>query len=347
MNEYVRPPLDSLLDIGKFDPDNAETSWSLPASWYYLPKIYHLEQQQIFRNTWNYQCHQSAVAGSGDEHYGSVAGQPVMIRHLPGSGLVASNPMNRDPVALEIFAGFVFVNLDINAVPLRQQSGKFIDNVYRCCPRIDELKPVRRIERVVAANWKTLIDNNHECYHCAANHKSLMKLVDYENQALWSDDGITFSHEVKRKHLDSPAYALDPNRIEQDSLFGYIWPNLIPLWFPGTASAVLFQVIPTGPESSIARHDFYFTDSKLSAQEQEFVDYIDRELVPEDLLLCESVQRGLHSRGYRQGKLIVDHAHPEYSEHHVHFFQRLVYRALAQGRPETAGLAKQADEGRS
>jgi choline monooxygenase len=257
-----------------------------------------------------------------------VAAQPVIVRYLADTGIEASNPLTLDPLAVEIFAGFVFVNLDVNAVPLRQQSGKFIDDVYRCCPRIDELKPVRRIERIVAANWKTLIDNNHECYHCAGNHKSLMKLVDYENQALWSDDGITFSHEVKCKQLDSPAYTLDPDRIEQDSLFGYIWPNLIPLWFPGTASAVLFQVIATGPESCIARHDFYFVDSKLSAQEQDFVDYIEHELVPEDVALCETVQRGLHSRGYRQGKLIVDRRHPEYSEHHVHFFQQMIYRAL-------------------
>jgi carnitine monooxygenase subunit len=335
MNDYLKPPFELLSDTGRFDPAVAETSWTLPSSWYYAPQIYRLEQQRIFAKTWCYQCHQSELTSTGDEYYGRVENQPVTIRRLPTEGLQALHSLSAAALAVEVFAGFVFVNLDADAVSLAQQCGKFVDDIQRCCPRIDELRPRRRIERVVGVNWKTLIDNNHECYHCAANHKSLMKLVDYRNQARWSDDGITFSHEVKRRQLDNPAYRLDPARIEQDSLFGYIWPTLIPLWFPGSASAVLFQVIPTGPESSIARHDFYFSDATLSSQELSFIDYIDRELVPEDVALCEAVQRGLHSRGYRQGKLVVDRAHPEYSEHHVHFFQQMVYRALVEQSPAT------------
>lgn len=334
MNDYVKPPAELLSDIGKFDPLRAETSWTLPSGWYHAPQIYRLEQQRIFSKTWCYQCHQSELADAGEAYHGSVEQQPVTIRRSPRGDLQAFNARGA-PVAVEAFAGFVFVNLDADAVALERQCGKFLDDVYLCCPRIDELRPRRRIERVVGANWKTLIDNNHECYHCAANHKSLMKLIDYRNQAAWSDDGITFSHQVKRKQLDNPAYALDPARIEQDSLFGYIWPTLIPLWFPGSASAVLFQVIPNGPESSIARHDFYFPATTLGPQELAFFDYIDRELVPEDVALCEAVQRGLHSRGYRQGKLVVDRAHPEYSEHHVHFFQQMVYRALLEQSPVT------------
>jgi len=335
MNDYLETPAAPLTDIGRFDPGSAETSWTLPSSWYHAPQVYQLERRHIFTRTWCYQCHQSELAGAGDEYHGRVDGQPVTITRSPTSGLRAFHALTAAALAVEVFAGFVFVNLDAGAVALARQCGKFLDDIRRCCPRIDELRPRRRIERVVAANWKTLIDNNHECYHCAANHKSLMKLVDYRNQALWSDDGITFSHEVKRKQLDNPAYALDPARLEQDSLFGYIWPTLIPLWFPGSASAVLFQVIPDGPERSIARHDFYFAAEQLSAQELAFIDYIDRELVPEDVALCEAVQRGLHSRGYRQGKLVVDRAHPEFSEHHVHFFQQMVYRALLERAPAT------------
>ena len=78
------------------------------------------------------------------------------------------------------------------------------------------------------------------------------------------------------------------------------------------------------------RHDFYFAGDQPTAQELDFIDYINHELVPEDVALCESVQRGLRSRGYRQGKLIVDRAHPEYSEHHLHWFQQMVFHALRQ-----------------
>ena len=55
-------------------------------------------------------------------------------------------------------------------------------------------------------------------------------------------------------------------------------------------------------------------------------------MVPEDVTSCESVQRGVHSRGYQQGKLIVDRSRPDFSEHHVHFFQQFVCRALLEAK---------------
>lgn len=330
MNRYVKPPDPLLLDAGAFDPDRAETSSTLPARWYFEPAIYRLEQARIFSRNWCYQCHRCDIPDAGDCYHGRAAGQAITIQRGLQRELQAWIEPGRQAVACESLAGFVFVNLDANAAPLRPQVGAFIDDAYRCCPQLDRLVRVHRIEREVAANWKTLIDNNHECYHCAANHKSLLQLVDYQGQADWRDSGITFSHAVKRRRLDNPAYALEENAVSQDSLFGYIWPTLIPLWFPGTPSAVLFQVIPTGAESSIARHDFYFLDNEISDQERAFIDYIDKVLVPEDIALCESVQKGLHSQAYRQGKFIVDRTHPEYSEHHVHFFQQFVYRALTE-----------------
>ena len=48
----------------------------------------------------------------------------------------------------------------------------------------------------------------------------------------------------------------------------------------------------------------------------------------EDNLLCELVQRGLASRGYRQGRFMVDRERTERSEHAVHHFHRLVAEAL-------------------
>ncbi len=245
-------------------------------------------------------------------------------------------PENADlkPVRVEDYGGFLFVNLDPDATPLIELAPKLIEDIARCCPRLGELVRVERHEVAVAANWKTVIDNNHECYHCAANHKSLMELVDYDNKADWSDDGISFTHAVERKALDNDAYSLTSEEVEQDALFGYIWPTLIPLWYPGSPSAVLFQVIPTGPETTLERFDFYFTHRDINDQERRFIDYIKNVLIVEDVGLCEQVQKGLHSRGYTQGRFVVDRDHAEFSEHHVHFFQKFVHDALvaAEGR---------------
>ncbi len=378
MNRPTRSTKAMPLDAGRFDPDSAEASSTLPASWYYEPEIYRREHEAIFYRTWWYQCHVSDLAKPGDFTCGAVADQKIFIMRgrdnelrafynvcshrahplLEGQGnkvlitcpyhqwcynsdgtfrqaggretLEGWIPDNADlkPVRLENYGGFLFVNLDPDAKPLIEQAPQLMKDFYTCCPRLDDLVRVERREREVAANWKTLVDNNHECYHCDANHKSLMELVDYDNKAVWSDDGITFSHTVERKKLDNSAYALNDVAIEQDSLFSYIWPSLIPLFFPGTPSAVMFQVLPTGPETSTVRHDFYFLSRAPSEQEQAFMDWMTNVLVPEDVALCEHVQQGLHSRGYDQGRFVVDRDHVAFSEHHVHFFQRFVYQAL-------------------
>ncbi len=239
-------------------------------------------------------------------------------------------PDNADlkEIRAESYGGFIFVNLDLDAEPLANQAPKLLRNMYDCCPRLDDLRRVERFEREVAANWKTVIDNNHECYHCAVNHKSLMTLVDYESRAVWSDDGITFSHAVENKRMDSAAYKVKAENAEQQSLFGYVWPTTIPLMFPGTASTAMFQVIPTGPETTLERWDFCFAGSAPTQQEQAFMDFVKTVLIPEDVGLCERVQKGLHSRGYTQGRFVVDRDRPEFSEHHVHFFQKMVHDAL-------------------
>ncbi len=378
--DKLAPPIEPHLDAGKFHPENAEKSWTLPAEWYYDPAVYRQEHEAIFYRTWSYQCHVSDVESVGDFYCGEIADQGVFIIRgsdgelrafynvcshrahplLEGQGntrlivcpyhqwcyqpdgrfrsargrdaLKGWIPDNADlkPVRLENFGGFLFVNLDSDVEPLADLAAKLLRDMKDYCPQLEGLVRAARFERPVAANWKTVIDNNHECYHCAVNHPALMEIVNYESESEWSDDGITFSHAVRGRHLNQAAYVLESGEAEQESLFGYIWPNTIPLFFPGTPSAVMFQVIPTGPETCKVRHDFYFIDREIGVQEKSFIDYINNVLVVEDMGLCERVQKGLHSRGYQQGKFVVDRSHCEFSEHHVHLFQRFVFNALVQ-----------------
>jgi len=368
------------LEPGRFDPENAEASWTLPASWYRAETIFELEREEIFYRTWQYQCAANDLKNAGDFYCGSVGDQEIFIVRardgelrafynvcshrahplLEGSGntplivcpyhqwcyrtdgrfqgargkqtLKDWSPENADlkPVRLENYAGLLFVNLDDSAPSLAGQARALRAHIEEACPNLESLYRTTRLERTVEANWKTVIDNNHECYHCAVNHPELMELVDYRSRAKWSDDGITFSHGVEGDGMvKHAAYMLSSGVAQQGSLFGFIWPNTIPLFFPGPVSLVLFQVIPLTAETTRVRHDFYFSNSQLNEQEQALVDWIDKVLVPEDMTLCESVQRGLRSRGYRQGKFVVNRDDCSYSEHHVHMFQRFVHNAIA------------------
>lgn len=294
---------------------------------------------RAFHNVCSHRAH-PVVEGSGNRklitcpYHQWCYGSDGKFRQARGrESLKSWIPDNADlkPIRLEDYGGLLFINFDADAVPLVEQAGVLLGHMHETCPRLEDLRRVHRFERDVKANWKTVIDNNHECYHCDANHRTLMELIDYAGTAVWTDDGITFSHRVQNKALENGAYNLRPEELAQESLFGFIFPVHIPLMFPGSPSLIMFQILPTGPETTRERMDFYLLGDQPSEQEQRFIDFITGTLVPEDVGLCEEVQKGLHSLGYRQGRFVVDRSHPEFSEHHVHFFQRMVRDALLGG----------------
>ncbi len=90
------------------------------------------------------------------------------------------------------------------------------------------------------------------------------------------------------------------------------------------------RMIPSGPETTHEITDFYFLDNTPNATQTEAIAYVNDVLTPEDIAIVESVQHGLHSRGYNQGRFMVDEERSGLSEHGVHYFHSLVLNALAE-----------------
>ena len=75
---------------------------------------------------------------------------------------------------------------------------------------------------------------------------------------------------------------------------------------------------------TLAIYEYCFADEVSEQEERDFVRFIDQ-VQEEDIVLCESVQRGLRSGYYDQGKLMMRR------EHALRHFQRLVHRELTSG----------------
>jgi len=90
-------------------------------------------------------------------------------------------------------------------------------------------------------------------------------------------------------------------------------------------------ILPTGPETAREHFDFYFLDAVPDAQKAAAVAFFRDTLRPEDVALCESVQRGLRSRAYSDGRLIDDAEGSALSERNIHLFHGLVLEALGAG----------------
>src|SRR6266516_1940425 len=82
-------------------------------------------------------------------------------------------------VRLALWEGFIFINLDENAMPLEEWfaplNGKFSHW------NMSILRPAKRIEYDVRANWKLMFENYSECYHCPGVHPMLSKVSPYDS----------------------------------------------------------------------------------------------------------------------------------------------------------------------
>ena len=83
-----------------------------------------------------------------------------------------------DEVQVEEFCGFVYVNLDPNSPPLAEQSGNLESEIRHWAPDIDQLTFAHRLTYDIKSNWKNVVDNFLECYHCPVAHKDFCELVD-------------------------------------------------------------------------------------------------------------------------------------------------------------------------
>jgi choline monooxygenase len=230
------------------------------------------------------------------------------------------------PVRLEEYAGFIFVNLDQDASPFRDQAGTLAADMAQYCDVVPTLKFAHRLTYELKANWKNVVDNFLECYHCSAAHPAFVDLVDIQNYRT-KTYGIYSSHISPPGRSDNTAYQL-PAGEERDFAAWWVWPNVTFNIFPGAPNITVLHIMPTGPETTKEHFDVFLLEDKPSESEWQAIRYIDEVLQPEDIGLVESVQRGLHSKGYSQGRLMVDKDRTFNSEHGLHHFHAMVLEKL-------------------
>src|SRR5262245_44949382 len=78
------------------------------------------------------------------------------------------------PVRVERWGAWLFVNASGDAPPLREWIGT-LDDLARGYDT-ERLLPAARHEYEVAANWKLVVENYDECYHCPQIHPQLCQV---------------------------------------------------------------------------------------------------------------------------------------------------------------------------
>lgn len=122
-----------------------------------------------------------------------LTGQLTSARHTKDLVDFDIGSVCLDSVQIEEFGGFIYVNLDPTAAPLAEQSGDLGAEIAHWAPDVAELTHAHRLTYDINSNWKNVVDNFLECYHCHVAHKDFVSLVDMDTYKV-TTHGIYSSH---------------------------------------------------------------------------------------------------------------------------------------------------------
>ena len=108
------------------------------------------------------------------------------LRHAPRSDLEPGFDASRfslRPVAVDTWGPFVFANRDLDAPPLAEFLGGLPGIVAAAGIDFDRMAFHERQEWEMQANWKAIVENYLECYHCPTAHPGFSKLIDVAPEA--------------------------------------------------------------------------------------------------------------------------------------------------------------------
>ena len=240
-----------------------------------------------------------------------------------------TNDICLDTVQVEEFCGFIYVNLDPDASSLATQSGDLGTEITHWAPDISDLTFGHRLTYDIKSNWKNVVDNFLECYHCPTAHKDFCTLVDMDTYKV-TTHGIYSSHMADAGTSENAAYDVSNATVRTHAVW-WLWPTTCLMRYPGRSSMIVLNIIPISENRTLETYDFFLETPEPDEGEVEAIRYLDEVLQVEDIGLVESVQRGMKTPAFQQGRIVHDPEGSGKSEHAVHHFHSLVLDAYEKG----------------
>ena len=163
-------------------------------------------------------------------------------------------------------------------------------------------------------NWKTYIDNYLEGYHLPSVHPGLNRELEYGSYTV-----EPHSSYVRQFSPMRGAQAGDETaRLYSDGLTtDYFW--TFPSWmlncYPDNVQVNM--ICPLAPERTLAVFEWYVLPEQLTNPETMRSVEFSHQTQIEDIAICETVQKNLHSRSYQRGRYSIK------QEVGVHAFHRM------------------------
>jgi Rieske 2Fe-2S family protein len=241
------------------------------------------------------------------------------------------------PARVEEWAGWAFVNCSGDAPPLAEHLGNLAALMEPYELDRVEAQVTHRYE--IAANWKLIVENYHECYHCSTIHPELCRVTPTDSGVAFEPTGLVIGgsmdlmEHAETMSLTGRSGGTPFRRLDAEARrrvwYLQVFPNL--LLSPHPDYVMTHRLEPLGPGRTRIECQWLFAPEATEKPDfdpsyaAEFWDITNRQ----DWSACEGVQRGVTGRGFRQGPLSVQ-------EGNVSQFVAVMARSYLDGRPAGA-----------
>jgi Rieske 2Fe-2S family protein len=196
--------------------------------------------------------------------------------------------------------------------------------------QLDSLSVGRRVTYEVQANWKLIIENFMECYHCATIHPELTDVLpefaDGYAAQFFVGHGAEFGDDVQGFTVDGsegferlPGVAADQDRrYYAITVRPTVFINLVP------DHVVFHRMFPVSADRTIVECDWlYSQDVVASGKDVSRSVELFHRVNEQDFAACERTQPAMSSRAYAHGGVLVP------SEHHIGAFHEWLTQRLS------------------
>ena len=279
---------------------------------------------RAFANTCRHRGHELLACGESAKRRGIICPYHSWsyrldgtLRNAPGFSDAegfAPEAFGLTPLRLTNWHGWLFVDSSGSDVEFSAHVAEMEDVISPYRP--EELTVVARHSYELATNWKVIVENYQECYHCSAIHPELSRIsppTSGENLATngaWIGGWMSMIDEAETMSLTGASGGAAIKGLSEHQLrtvmyvVGY--PNLLVSLHPDYVMTHLMT--PLGVDRTHVECAWAFP-SEVASQPDfdpsyavDFWDLTNRQ----DWAACESVQRGLSSPHARPGPLAPD-----------------------------------------
>ncbi len=201
--------------------------------------------------------------------------------------------------------GWIFVNASGGFLPFAAFVGDLDEWLAPYRPADLRMRATHSYE--VAANWKLIAENYHECYHCPMIHPELCEVTapasgdNRTGPGAWVGGTMDLLPHAHTMSFDGTSHAhalpgVDPRTVTYVGLF----PNLLISAHPDYV--MTHRMVPLAPDRTFVECQWLFGAESASVDPAYAVDFWDR-TNRQDWAAVESVQRGLGSGMHQPGPL--------------------------------------------